>query len=51
MNRYGHPHEETLEKLQLRNIDIYRTDLHGDIVITTDGQTFDINEEGKAYVE
>ncbi|MCS7272691.1 MAG: MBL fold metallo-hydrolase [Fimbriimonadales bacterium] len=30
-NRYGHPHRETLALL--RNLRVYRTDLHGDIVM------------------
>lgn len=38
-NDYGHPHRETLEKLNARNITIYRTDLLGSIVLTTDGTT------------
>lgn len=42
-NSYGHPHEETLTKLTDAKIDIYRTDIHGTIIITTDGQTYDIN--------
>lgn len=41
-NQYGHPHAETIEKLEKRKIDIYRTDLNGNIVITTDGKGFDI---------
>lgn len=44
-NSYGHPHEETLQTYADQGIDIYRTDLHGTIVIITDGQTFDINEQ------
>lgn len=42
-NNYGHPHEETLQKLAAAGVDIYRTDLHGTIVVQTDGQTYDIN--------
>lgn len=42
-NTYGHPHEETLQKLAAAEVDIYRTDLHGTVVIQTDGQTYDIN--------
>ena len=42
-NTYGHPHEETLQKLTDAGVDIYRTDIHGTIVIKTDGQTYDIN--------
>ena len=44
-NTYGHPHEETLNKLSAANVDIYRTDLHGTVVITTDGNTYEINTE------
>ena len=42
-NSYGHPHEETLQAYANMGIDIYRTDLHGTVVIATDGQTYDIN--------
>ncbi|QNF26301.1 DNA internalization-related competence protein ComEC/Rec2 [Metabacillus elymi] len=31
-NRYQHPHTEVLEKLSLRKIDLFRTDLHGAIL-------------------
>ncbi|RJR26674.1 MBL fold metallo-hydrolase [candidate division WWE3 bacterium] len=33
-NRYGHPHAETLAKLGAAGITIYRTDLHGSVVIS-----------------
>ncbi len=36
-NDYGHPHEETLDTLLEEGCTIYRTDLLGDIVATTDG--------------
>lgn len=36
-NVYGHPHDEALERLTNTGCKIYRTDLEGDIVITTDG--------------
>jgi len=32
-NRYGHPAGETLERLAVAGADIYRTDLHGTVVI------------------
>lgn len=32
-NRYGHPHKETIEKLEENNIEIYRTDFQGNIEI------------------
>jgi competence protein ComEC len=38
-NRFGHPHSETLIRLAERNIQVYRTDRHGAIVFSTDGDT------------
>ncbi|MGI6113657.1 MAG: ComEC/Rec2 family competence protein [Mahellales bacterium] len=42
-NSYGHPHVETLERLANARVKVYRTDVHGTIIITTDGQTYDVN--------
>lgn len=39
-NRYRHPHQECLDNL--RNIEVYRTDLSGDIVLETDGKNYNI---------
>lgn len=36
-NSYGHPHEETIERLEAAGSRIYRTDLDGNVVIATDG--------------
>ena len=36
-NSYGHPHEETLSRLNDADVQIYRTDLEGSIVIFSDG--------------
>lgn len=38
-NSYGHPHQEILERLNEKNIKIYRTDVDGTILITSDGNT------------
>lgn len=37
-NDYGHPHKETTAALKLRGIPYWRTDMQGDIVVTTDGE-------------
>ena len=37
-NSYGHPTKETLNKLTQADITIYRTDLNGDIICTSDGR-------------
>lgn len=36
-NKYGHPHKEVLDSLNMLNYNIYRTDLHGMIIITSNG--------------
>jgi len=41
-NQYGHPADEVIQRLRLRNIQIYRSDLDGRIEITTDGSDYDI---------
>lgn len=38
-NSYGHPHEETMELLKSHGTVVYRTDLQGDIVCTSDGKS------------
>lgn len=44
-NRYGHPHTEVVEALEAKGITIYRTDIHGDIVVKTDGKSYSIHVE------
>ncbi|HWI64349.1 MAG TPA: DNA internalization-related competence protein ComEC/Rec2, partial [Symbiobacteriaceae bacterium] len=36
-NRYGHPHQETLGRLEFHRVEVYRTDRHGTVTATTDG--------------
>jgi len=42
-NNYGHPDDEALDILAANDVDIYRTDLHGTVVIQSNGQTIDVN--------
>jgi competence protein ComEC len=44
-NKYEHPHEETLQTLAATGVNVYRTDHHGTITITTDGETFHLDLE------
>lgn len=44
-NSYGHPHDETIIALSEAEADIYGTDVHGTIVITTDGRTYELQLE------
>lgn len=41
-NKYGHPHDTTLKNLKDLGITIYRTDISGDIIIESDGETYNI---------
>jgi competence protein ComEC len=41
-NPYGHPHDEVLQRLRFRSVDIYRTDLDGTIEVRTDGSRFEL---------
>ena len=41
-NRYGHPHQEALDRLEFHCDSIYRTDINGDVIVTVDN-------EGKDY--
>lgn len=36
-NRYGHPTQATLDRLRRAGATVYRTDLHGDVTIATNG--------------
>ena len=45
-NDYGHPHAETLSKLSSRNIQVFRTDLSGDITADSDGKSVTISAGG-----
>lgn len=44
-NRYGHPSESALSRLEMFDINIFRTDLNGDIKILSDGFTTNIYKE------
>lgn len=46
-NDYGHPHENIVERLMKYADEIYRNDLCGDIVITSDGNTLVVSYENQ----
>lgn len=41
-NSYNHPSSSTLDKLNKRNIKLYRTDLNGTIIFTSNGENINI---------
>lgn len=44
-NEYGHPHQETLDKLKEAGIELLRTDLNGVIHIAFDGTAYTVETE------
>ena len=45
-NSYGHPHEQTLQRLIERGIEIFRTDVQGDFWAVSDGKSVKFSCEG-----
>lgn len=44
-NSYGHPHVEVVEMLEAMEIDVFRSDVQGTVVATTDGKKITWSEE------
>jgi competence protein ComEC len=47
-NRYGHPHEDTLDRLAEHGIRVYSTHVHGTITLLTDGAKIKLSTEKPA---
>lgn len=41
-NLYGHPHKEALQSLKAFRVQVYRTDLHGDVSLTHNGKALQV---------
>ena len=50
-NSYDHPTDNTLSRLRDADVTIFRTDLHGDIVFTSDGKTVTVAMDKTASKE
>jgi len=44
-NKYGHPHAETISALQAIGAEIYGTDISGTILVTTDGESYEVHTQ------
>jgi beta-lactamase superfamily II metal-dependent hydrolase len=44
-NKYGHPHNETLDLLKEQNVPVNRTDVDGTIKIESDGKTWNVHKK------
>ncbi len=49
-NSYGHPHEETMKRLEKTGVPVMRTDESGTIILKTDGKTI-FDQNGKEFPE
>ena len=45
-NPYGHPHQETLDRLAAAGVTVYRTDLDGTVILNSDCATYSIETAG-----
>ncbi|ADY54735.1 hypothetical protein Sgly_0369 [Syntrophobotulus glycolicus DSM 8271] len=50
-NSYGHPHDATLNALSDAGIEVFRTDLSGTIVATSDGKTITFDKKASPVKE
>lgn len=50
-NDYGHPHPETLAKLAEAGVEVFRTDLQGTIIASSDGKTITFNKKASPVKE
>jgi beta-lactamase superfamily II metal-dependent hydrolase len=50
-NSYGHPHPETLQSLALIGTKVYGTDINGTVVVTTDGESYNVSVERTENIE
>lgn len=47
-NSYGHPHAETMEKLESMEIELFRTDQQGTVTVVSNGQSLTWNQQPSA---
>lgn len=50
-NSYGHPTDDTLSRLRDADVTVYRTDLQGDIYLTSDGKSVTVTTDKAATDE
>ncbi|MDG5787145.1 MBL fold metallo-hydrolase [Evansella sp. AB-P1] len=44
-NSYGHPHSEVVERINNLGIPLYGTDVHGRVLVRTDGSSYSVHTE------
>ena len=46
-NDYGHPHDKALKRISYQTDEVYRTDICGSIVMTSDGENIELSYENE----
>lgn len=49
-SKYNHPNKSVVDRFNSMEIDLYATKTHGDIVIKTDGKTYDVTTDSEGKV-
>ncbi|AFV25177.1 competence-like protein [Methanolobus psychrophilus R15] len=49
-NRYGHPHQEIIDRLNLFGCQVYRTDLDGNTIVKNDGKEYSAETQTSGLV-
>ncbi|MFG6146992.1 MBL fold metallo-hydrolase [Halobacillus sp. B23F22_1] len=49
-NQYGHPSAEIVQRVQEAGVELYGTDVHGTVKVTTDGENYEITPEKEGSV-
>ena len=45
-NSYGHPSKAALDRLEQKDVRVFRTDIHGTVVVTSDGESVEVDHDG-----
>jgi len=49
-NQYGHPHIEAIKRLEKSTALVYGTDIHGTVIVETDGKTFSVHTNNQGTI-
>lgn len=50
-NQYGHPHLEVFNRLEKSGALVYGTDVHGTVIVETDGKTFNVQTNNQGTIK